>query len=114
MDNILSFQEIKTQSKFQLLPNNPDGKSGDTGDQIETFQSIDLDEPIQDTTVSPTQDKEGEVVTVDAPVENLTDGQTVTDSTLGAETDTKVDVHALINEEDNISVGTEEELEIEE
>lgn len=111
MDNIWSFQEIKLQSK--LLPNNPDGESGDTGDQIETLQSIDLEEPIQDTTVSPTQDKEKEVVTVNAPVENSTDGQTVTDYTLGAETDTKVDVHALINEEDNISVGTEEELEIE-
>ena len=110
MDNIWSFQEIKIQSKFQLLPNDPDGKSGDTGDQIETLQAIDLEEPIQDTTVSPTQDKEEEVVTVDVP----DDEQTVTDYTLGAETDTKVDVQSLINEEDNMAVGTEEELPIEE
>ena len=108
MDNILSFQEIKIQSK--LLPNNPDGKSGDTGDRVETFHSVDPEEAIQDTTVSPTQSKEGESVTVDVPV----DEQTVTDSTLGAETDTKVDVQALINEEDNMAVGTEEELAIEE
>ena len=112
MDNILSFQEIKIQSK--LLPNNPDGKSGDTGDQVETFHSVDPEEAIQDTTVSPTQSKEGESVTVDAPVENLTNEQTVTDSTLGAETDTKVDVQAPIDEEDNVTVGTEEELVIEE
>lgn len=110
MDNIWSFQEIKIQSKFQLLPNNPDGESGDAGDQIETLQAIDLEEPIQDTTVSPTQDKEEEVVTVDVP----DDEQTVTDYTLGAETDTTVDVQALINEEDNMAVGTEEELAIEE
>ena len=104
MDNIWSFQEIKIQSKFQLLPNNPDGESGDTGDQIETLQAIDLEEPIEDTTVSPTQTKEEKVVTVDVP----DDEQTVTDYTLGAETDTKVDVQAPINEEDDIAVGTEE------
>lgn len=103
MDNILSFQEIKIQSK--LLPNNPDGKSGDTGDQVETLNSVDPEEAIQDTTVSPTQSKEGESVTVD---------ETVTDSTLDAETDTKVDVDDPINEKDNIEVGTEEELSIEE
>lgn len=112
MDNILSFQEIKIQSK--LLPNNPDGESGDAGDQVETLQAIDLEEAIQDTTVSPTRTKEEEVLTVDAPVENLTDRQTVTDSTLGTETDTKVDVHDPINEKDSIEVGTEEELAIEE
>lgn len=110
MDNIWSFQEIKIQSKFQLLPNNPDGESGDTGDQIETLQAIDLEEPIEDATVSPTQTKEEKVVTVDVP----DDVQTVTDSTLGAETDTKVDVQSLINEEDNMAVGTKEELAIEE
>lgn len=103
MDNILSFQEIKIQSK--LLPNNPDGKSGDTGDQVETLNSVDPEEAIQDTTVSPTQSKEGESVTVD---------ETVTDPTLDAETDTKVDVDDPINEKDNIEVGTEEELSIEE
>lgn len=109
MDNILSFQEIKIQSRFQLLPNDPDGESGDAGDPVETLQVIDLEEPIQDTTVSPTQTKE-EVVTVDDPVENLTDEQTVTDSTLDTETDTKVDVDDPINEKDNVTVGTEEEL----
>lgn len=108
MDNISSFQEIKIQSK--LLPNNPDGKSGDTGDQVETLYSVEPEEAIQDTTVSPTQSKEGESVTVDAPV----DEQTVTDSTLGAETDTEVDAQASMNEEDNVTVGTEEELAIEE